>query len=717
MKKAKSDYLGGMSMNDDDQKNRYVPPARRGGDLGVELPSSSSRIGPSGGFARAGSYGSGSNNSSSGYARKNDSYGGERGSGGYNRSSAGPDSGRPNFPSAFGGRPGGPVGARNDGPSDAGRPAVAPGGEFEWLPRNPVIEKHLFGAGVSTGINFSKYDDIPVSATGNNVPSPIGAFEGSDLHALVKDNVKIAGFTVPTPVQKYSVPIITADRDLMACAQTGSGKTGSFLFPILSQIFKHGSPTQCRGYQRSALPQALIMAPTRELAMQIHEEARKFTYRSWAHACVIYGGADPQLQLRELRKGCDLLVATPGRLLDMMKRGQVSLSQCRWLVLDEADRMLDMGFEPQIREVVEAYDLPAQRQTLMFSATFPREIQVLASDFLKDYVFLSVGRVGSTSENIVQSVIHVEEHQKRSCLVDLLRKEAAAGSKALTLVFVETKRNAESLDDFLYNSGFMSTSIHGDRTQAQREEALKAFRNAVCNVLVATAVAARGLDIPNVMHVINYDMPTDIDDYVHRIGRTGRAGNTGRATAFFNEKNRSVASGLIELLREANQEIPSWLNEFGSGGFGNGRPDFSRGRSGGGRGGFGGHDHRFSSNSNDRPAPSRAPPAAPATFNRGSSQPSGGYFNNGSEWNNSAPDVTAQPNSSWGPSDAAWGSTNTSREPARPAPAQESGRFNNQDSARSNTAEKSAGGWAPSNDAWGSSNSNANQSNGGWGGW
>src|SRR3954468_11610190 len=226
------------------------------------------------------------------------------------------------------------------------------------------------------------------------------------------------------------------------------------------------------------------------------------------------------------------------------------------------------------------------RQTLMFSATFPRDIQMLAQDFLKDYVFLSVGRVGSTSENITQKIEYVEDADKRSVLLDILHTHGDAG---LTLIFVETKRMADTLSDFLINQDFRANSIHGDRTQREREQALSQFRNRVCPVLVATAVAARGLDIPNVTHVINYDLPTDIDDYVHRIGRTGRAGNTGISTAFFNRGNRTIVRELIDLLKEANQEVPSFLETIaressygGGGGRGGGRGGGGRGR---GRGG------------------------------------------------------------------------------------------------------------------------------------
>lgn len=294
---------------------------------------------------------------------------------------------------------------------------------------------------------------------------------------------------------------------------------------------------------------------------------------------MVYGGADIGSQLRQIERGCDLLVATPGRLVDLIERGRISLQNIKYLVLDEADRMLDMGFEPQIRRIVEGEDMPGvqSRQTLMFSATFPRDIQMLARDFLKDYVFLSVGRVGSTSENITQKVEYVEDVDKRSVLLDILHTHGAG----LTLIFVETKRMADSLSDFLINQNFPATSIHGDRTQRERERALEMFRNGRCPILVATAVAARGLDIPNVTHVVNYDLPTDIDDYVHRIGRTGRAGNTGHSTAFFNRGNRGVVRDLIELLKEANQEVPAFLETIArESSYGGGRG----GRGGGGRG-------------------------------------------------------------------------------------------------------------------------------------
>ncbi|KAI9099933.1 P-loop containing nucleoside triphosphate hydrolase protein [Phlyctochytrium arcticum] len=542
--------------------------------------------------------------SSGGYGGGNSGggYGGNSG-GGYGGNSGGGYGGSSN--SGYGGGGGG-GGARRDRDQQAYK--KDPSDEFAHRPdvkaRDTRMEQQLYGSQHNSGINFEKYDDIPVEASGHDAPAPIANFVDSALDELAKSNVKLAGYNHPTPVQKYSVAIVTGGRDLMACAQTGSGKTAAFLLPILSQNFKDGPPTGPRGgdggYGRrpKVAPSTLILAPTRELAMQIYDEARKFAYRSWVRPCVCYGGQPMVEQIRDLERGCELLVATPGRLVDLIERGRVSLSSIRYLVLDEADRMLDMGFEPQIRRIVEKEDMPnaAERQTLMFSATFPRNIQMLARDFLNDYIYLTVGRVGSTSENITQRVEYVEENDKHSVLLDLLYADAESSAKSatLTLVFVETKRSADMLCNFLQQNSFPATSIHGDRTQREREQALLSFRSGRTPVLVATAVAARGLDIPNVGHVINFDLPSDIDDYVHRIGRTGRAGNTGKATAFFNlSRDKGVCKELMEILTEAKQDIPEWLESarreaerFG-GGFGGGRG----GRRGGGRGGsrFGGN--------------------------------------------------------------------------------------------------------------------------------
>nr|CAI5839409.1 unnamed protein product [Callosobruchus analis] len=403
--------------------------------------------------------------------------------------------------------------------------------ENDWtipMPRDERVEQELFGTG-NTGINFSKYEDIPVEATGEKVPDHITSFEEVQLTELIRANIALARYDSPTPVQKYAIPIIIGKRDVMACAQTGSGKTAAFLVPILNQMFEGGPPNIQHGRsRRKQYPLGLVLAPTRELATQIYDESKKFAYRSRVRPCVVYGGAHIGDQMRDLDRGCHLLVATPGRLLDMIDRGRIGLDYCRYLVLDEADRMLDMGFEVQIRRIVEKETMPktGDRQTLMFSATFPSPIQMLARDFLENYIFLAVGRVGSTSENITQKVVWVEDHDKRSFLLDLLNVAdlQQPSAESLTLVFVETKKGADLLEEFLHNEGYPVTSIHGDRTQREREDALRQFRSGNTPILVATAVAARGLDIPHVKHVINFDLPSDIEEYVHRIGRTGRMG-------------------------------------------------------------------------------------------------------------------------------------------------------------------------------------------------
>ncbi|KAK8722543.1 hypothetical protein OTU49_012263 [Cherax quadricarinatus] len=519
------------------------------------------------------------------------------------------------------------------------------------LPRNEVLEAELFthaGPVSNSGINFDKYDDIPVEATGDDVPVAINTFADIKLTEIIKMNIALARYDRPTPVQKYALPFILAKRDLMACAQTGSGKTAAFLVPILNQIYEQG-PIQIKNNnprgRSKQYPLALVLAPTRELATQIYDESRKFSYRARVRPCVVYGGADVVSQMRDLSRGCHLLVATPGRLADMIDRGKIGLDSCKYLVLDEADRMLDMGFEPQIRRIVEEDNMPptGQRQTLMFSATFPKEIQRLAQDFLDNYIFLAVGRVGSTSENITQKIVWVAEDDKRSFLLDILNaagldrlSEATKDEKlamgvpsqkeeSLTLVFVETKKGADALEEFLYRHGYPVTSIHGDRSQREREDALRVFRSGQCPILVATAVAARGLDIPHVKHVINFDLPSDIEEYVHRIGRTGRMGNLGLATSFFNDKNRNMVRDLVELLQEAKQELPKWLEAIASetrwGGGGGGR-----GRSGGKRfgGGFGSRDYRQADRSK---GPHTSGPARPGgTFNNFGGAPP--HFNN-----------------------------------------------------------------------------------------
>ncbi|WVZ05199.1 hypothetical protein V8G54_018545 [Vigna mungo] len=495
------------------------------------------------------------------------------------------------------------------------------------------------------GINFDAYEDIPVETSGENVPPPVNTFAEIDLGDALNQNIRRCKYVKPTPVQRHAIPISLGGRDLMACAQTGSGKTAAFCFPIISGIMRGQgqAPQRPPRGARTVYPLALVLSPTRELSVQILEEARKFSYQTGVRVVVAYGGAPINQQLRELERGVDILVATPGRLVDLLERARVSLQMIKYLALDEADRMLDMGFEPQIRKIVEQMDMPppGARQTMLFSATFPREIQRLASDFLSNYVFLAVGRVGSSTDLIVQRVEYVQESDKRSHLMDLLHAQRAngvQGKQALTLVFVETKKGADALEHWLCRNGFPATTIHGDRSQQglaldilkdgcelmswkvggghltslvgtvflswamvisgaqndysahlslERELALRSFKTGNTPILVATDVAARGLDIPHVAHVVNFDLPNDIDDYVHRIGRTGRAGKKGLATAFFNDNNASLARPLADLMQEANQEVPDWLSRYAArSSIGGGRNR----RTGGSR--FGGRDFR-----------------------------------------------------------------------------------------------------------------------------
>jgi len=426
--------------------------------------------------------------------------------------------------------------------------------------RREVEIDELWANSIDSGINFSKYDNIKITVDGENRPPPIFKFTEAGLCKLLVSNVDRAGYKTPTPVQKNALPIIMAGRDLMACAQTGSGKTAAFLLPMINKMIE----TRAEG--RSAhggrvSPQAVIITPTRELAIQIHDEARKFAGGSNVISQCVYGGTSVMSQREMLNRGCNILVATPGRLLDFVERGYISFSQVQFLALDEADRMLDMGFMPDIRRCVGNPTMPAKnlRQTLMFSATFPDEVRRSARDFLHNQLFLQVGLVGGACTDVKQSFHQASKFEKREQLLRILQ-DPQRNPKERTLIFVKTKRNADFLATYLSEEGLPTTSIHGDRLQREREEALQDFKQGRMPILVATAVAARGLDIKDVMHVVNYDMPDEVEEYVHRIGRTGRVGNTGRATSFFDcGEDSGISRPLVKVLTDAGQMVPDWL--------------------------------------------------------------------------------------------------------------------------------------------------------------
>lgn len=438
-----------------------------------------------------------------------------------------------------------------------------------YIPPLPTEdEDQIFGSGISSGINFDKYDGIEVRVSGENPPPQVVSFDRSGLREEVMVNVRKSGYTKPTPIQRYAISIVLAGRDLMACAQTGSGKTAAFMLPMIHHLLNTDGLDY---FTRS--PYVVIVAPTRELAIQIHEEARKFAHGTRLKVCVSYGGTAVHHQAQQMRAGCHILVATPGRLNDFMERRYVTFENVKFVVLDEADRMLDMGFLPSIEKVMNNSTMAARehRQTLMFSATFPGEIQELAGKFLNNYICVFVGIVGGACSDVDQVIYEVEKFKKRKKLEEILNE----GNPKGTLVFVETKRNADYLASLMSETQFPTTSIHGDRLQREREMALDDFKRGRMDVLIATSVAARGLDIKNVSHVINYDLPKSIDDYVHRIGRTGRVGNKGRATSFYDpDADGPMAQDLVKILTQAGQTVPDFLGSAYAGGSYNGSSQF-----------------------------------------------------------------------------------------------------------------------------------------------
>ncbi|MEW5302051.1 MAG: hypothetical protein WDW36_004862 [Sanguina aurantia] len=401
------------------------------------------------------------------------------------------------------------------------------------------------------------YDSLEVVASGSAHPAPIATFNDLRCKAKLKENMIKAGFQKPTPVQKYAIPIIGARRDLLASAPTGSGKTAAYLIPIVGRLMQ-----ECReGTRNRVYPSVIILSPTRELAIQLWEAARKLTLGTHINAAVVHGGTPLAEQVQELRGGIDIVVATPGRLLELVEsRRIIILSRLQFLVVDEADKMLDLNLEPTIKRLLGNSLLPPrkERQLIMFSATLPEEVQRLAAEMLEDYVYLTVGVVGGSVNLISQRVEWVGKAGKLDLLMSQLRE-----TNGLTLVFANTVQRAAEAHRHLAGQGISVSLIHGEISQVERDEALQCFRFGVTRVLVATGVAARGLDIPDVTHVVNVDMPAEIDEYIHRIGRTGRAGRQGVATTFFSALDSAMAVELSIVLRQSLQEVPEWLEGIG----------------------------------------------------------------------------------------------------------------------------------------------------------
>jgi len=326
---------------------------------------------------------------------------------------------------------------------------------------------------------------------------------------------KSLGYNEPTPIQRQAIPVILSGRDVIGCAETGTGKTAAFLLPIIQNMSERSRPGL----------RVLVLAPTRELALQIQKNYGDLNRARTNASVIAIGGANIRTQISQLRKGATVLIATPGRLLDLTERGAVNLSTIEVLVLDEADRMLDMGFLPAIRRVLAM--LPTKRQTLLFSATMSSDIEKLARSTMKEPKLIEVSQRGRAATMVEQTAYHVEQHSKTALLIDLLEKESSEFERVL--VFTRTRRGAERLSHILKARDHRVNRIHADRSQPQREAALREFSDGRTRVLVATDIAARGLDVDSVSHVINYDVPGAPEDYVHRVGRTGRAGNQGKA--------------------------------------------------------------------------------------------------------------------------------------------------------------------------------------------
>jgi len=425
------------------------------------------------------------------------------------------------------------------------------------------------------------------------VPATAG-FTSLQLHPLLLKAIAAEGYETPTPIQAQAIPPALAGRDLLGIAQTGTGKTAAFALPLLHALLEGHEPGTALPPRRR--PRVLVLSPTRELAAQIGESFATYGRRSGLRGTVIFGGVGQNPQAKAIAAGLDVVVATPGRLMDLMGQGLVDLREVRHLVLDEADRMLDMGFIEPIRRIVAA--LPRGRRTMLFSATMPREIEHLAAELLRDPVRVEVTPVATTVERIEQRIYGVGQSDKPRLLAHLIRSENATRA----VVFTKTKHGADRVLKQLRAAGIDGEAIHGNKAQNQRTRALDSFRSGRVTVLVATDVAARGLDVDGITHVFNYDLPVEPEAYVHRIGRTARAGASGTAIAFCDAAERGLLRAIERLIRQEipRGEAPAGFvappvelevapRRGGDGGRGHGR-NGSGGHGGrGGRGGHGGH--------------------------------------------------------------------------------------------------------------------------------
>nr|XP_015800199.2 probable ATP-dependent RNA helicase DDX43 [Nothobranchius furzeri] len=393
-------------------------------------------------------------------------------------------------------------------------------------------------------------DDLKEEGPKRPIPSPCRTFlEAFELFPEIMENIEQVGFAKPTPIQSQAWPVILIGEDLIAIAQTGTGKTLAYLLPGF--IHMDGQPVP-RSEQDG--PGMLVLTPTRELALQIEAECSKYQYKGYKSIC-IYGGGDRRGQINLVRSGVDIVIATPGRLNDLQMNDLINLRSITYVVLDEADRMLDMGFEPQILKIL--LDVRPDRQTVMTSATWPTGVRRLAKSYLKNPMMVYVGTLDLAAVGTVQQkLLIVQEEEKKSYLFDFIRSMQPHDK---VLVFVGKKLLADDLSSDIALQGIAVQCLHGDREQSSREEALADFKESRVRILVATDLASRGLDVHDITHVFNYDFPRNIEEYVHRVGRTGRAGRTGAAITLLTRENWRMAPELIPILERAEQEVPEEL--------------------------------------------------------------------------------------------------------------------------------------------------------------
>jgi ATP-dependent RNA helicase DDX3X len=385
----------------------------------------------------------------------------------------------------------------------------------------------------------------------------------SQIPNIIQENIEKLQFNQMTSIQKLSIPIILEGIDLVGCAQTGSGKTLAYLLPLSILLYSHNIPI-INQKKKISYPLLLIIVPTRELAIQIYQESLKILYQTQIIPVCVYGGEDYLYQIADLREGCDILIGTPGRLIHFLEKDYISLDMCKFLVIDEADKMMDMGFEPDIRKIIYEFDLSDDRQTLMFSATFPKIVLRIMETFLKeDFYFINTGNFlgenESANANVEQRLFYIKSGKNNDKLIVLHKILQIINGK--TLVFVNTKRDTSGLKYFLDSKNYNVNDIHGDKTMEQRKKVLNDFIKGKLMLLIATDVASRGLDIPHVDYVINFDLPNNIDSYVHRIGRTGRCGKEGKAFSLVMPSDYNLFKDLYNILKKCNQKIPQFIIE------------------------------------------------------------------------------------------------------------------------------------------------------------